>query len=307
MVTKEIETGDESEEDDIVDADAKNEILLEVGSETFKDFLFVEANPALPDLLYVMAENTIRLFRLNNRYYDYFNNLNIHCIKYNGGYNEYDDLRPEGRMQAHKRARKSLQQLKTMQKLKVDPETTQLFIGQYKILMELTGYASVWATVFNDGDNPGGFNDIMGVPAPVAPTFVPVTPPPASSKRTRDIVDVSNPEKAIDKVQDEFEREKKRPRYSKIAEYLQVSRKRLRDNVEAEAKNKDKWKFPVKTPESEQLPGMAISNKATAASIIKDAISCSEEYSKEFEEYMESLNYRLGEGNAYFNFSIPVK
>lgn len=157
--------------EDKEDSDAEPQGFWNVTSQEFKEFLFVEANPALPKDLYVMAENTIRLFRLNSRHYDHFNNASYHCIEYKPGENEYDDLRFEGRMQAYDRARKSLHQLKSIRNLVVDPGTMRVFISQYRILMELTGYASVWATVFNDGNDPGGFNDIMGVSAPVPPDF----------------------------------------------------------------------------------------------------------------------------------------
>jgi|GEM_PF-6514697 len=198
LVTREIE--DEEDTDEERDPSAP----LESESFTFREFLFIEANPALPEPLYVMAENTIRLFRLNSRNYGDLNDQDFHSLQYiiSNNEGEYDDLRLPGRMQAYKRARKSLNQLKTIHALVPDPETTQLFISQYKILMELSGYTSVWATVFNEGEDPGSFNDIMGVPAPVAPT--PVTQPAGSAgpAEKQNIVNIADPAALIDFTMD---------------------------------------------------------------------------------------------------------
>ena len=194
LVTREIESLEE------LDEERGPSVPLESASFTFKEFLFIEANPALPEPLYVMAENTIRLFRLNSRCYPYLNDWNFHSLQYviSNNEDEYDDLRLPGRMQAYKRARKSLNQLKTIHALVPDPETTQLFISQYKILMELSGYTSVWATVFNEGEDPGSFNDIMGVPAPVAPTPVTQTTGPTGPIEKQNIVDIGDMNALID-------------------------------------------------------------------------------------------------------------
>lgn len=183
----------------------------EVLSAASEEHLFIEADLALPAPLYVMAQNTIRLFRLNGRYYEHENKDHHSLVlgrriqtlevdeeepyyetRYEG---YYDDLRLAGRMEAWKRARKSLNQLKNLDSLLSDKETTDILINQYKILTELSGYRSVWATVFNDGGEPGSFNDILGVPAPVAP----LEPLDAmdidntdTKKRKRELLDINN-------------------------------------------------------------------------------------------------------------------
>lgn len=151
-----------------------NETDIESGaanlSETLENQVFIEANPALPSDLFVRAQNTIRLFRLNGIYYDH--GYEYHRIKYTEGQNQtlYDDLRLIGRFNAYKQARKALKQLKNIRATIDDKDIINTLISQYQILIELTGYRSTWQQVFFDGDDPGSFGAIVDVPpVPVAP------------------------------------------------------------------------------------------------------------------------------------------
>ena len=175
--------------DETEEGNADYDALTEA-SATLEEFLFVEANPALPEPLYIMAQNTIRLFRLNSRHYRHTGE-DFHRIAYNTSKSEtpYDDLRLTGRMEAYKQARKSLDQLKNIRNSGLDQGTIEVFNSQYKILMELSGYRSVWATVFNEGGDPGGFNDILGgIPAPTTPV-----PDDVSVESDREITVTRNP------------------------------------------------------------------------------------------------------------------
>jgi hypothetical protein len=290
----------EIEDDGSDDGDMEVEIIrpLEIGGQALKEFIFVEPNPDLPDHLLIMAENTIRLFGLNSRYYDYLNSLSVHCINYNASESEteYDDMRTEGRMQAYKRAAKSLHQLKTIRNLAAGAEVIQVFISQYKTLIELTGYTSVWATVFNDGNDPGGFNDIMGIPAPVTP----LTPVPAGDKKIKrkwsDIVEITDDEKLNTIVEGTLPRAIKKRKL--VDEKVVINRKRLRENRNAAAQNKDLWaEGPVeKRPKHTSIPGHAKNNLALAATLLDNVLTCRDEIKMECIEM-------FGQENAFCNFS----
>lgn len=251
----------------------------QVYAEQLKEFLFIEANPFLPIDMYVMAQNTIRLFRLNSRYYDHVRTQRFNCLEYNtsNGEHEYDDLRLEGRMQAYNQARKSLNQLRTMHTLMVDQETLEVFISQYKILMELTGFTSVWATVFNEGEDPGGFNDIMGVAAPVTPV-TPVSTPPNSgdSITTKDIVDLNDIEKVVEIVIDQVEDLKTDPEFTAEAPEVITTKKRIYENIKEAT---DGCERPTKKLKLGDLAGTATDNAATASVLTgKNAVTCSDSF-----------------------------
>ena len=278
----------------------------QVDVETSREFLFVEANPLLPDSLYVKAQNTIRLFQLNGRHYDYVSNRRYHYIGYNTSNkeNEYDDLRPEGRIQAFTRARKSLSQLRTMQTFMVDAETLQTFISQYKILIELTGYPSIWATVFNDGEDPGRFNDIIGVPAPSAP-LIPDLIPDTGGKRKReeeeeqDILDVTNTTRMTNITMDELERfKKKRKLNDKEDEEMKLDIEEIVKNLITVSRNPKLWKPRGKSFKG-SLPCQALDPEPVVEIILNNALQCSQEYFAGFSrEFSRSFTF----SNAPFGF-----
>lgn len=273
--------------DDNMVIDPEPSIMMEV----LKEFLLVEANPELPGDLFVMAENTIRLFRLNSCFYDHLNDAAFDVIKYNANKSEiaYDDMRLEGRMQAYDRARKSLQQLKTMQNLVIDAETSRLFISQYKILMELTGYFSVWATVFNEGGNSGDFNDIIGTPAPVVPVTPvspvtpvnPNTPPPVddggkSRKRKRmQIVKVTDVEKLGRILEKALTQVVKQEMLNKILETINMVR--LQQNIDYAAMDDAIWESLTKKRLKTEVPRQAKNNQAAFTTIVDGVVKCGDE------------------------------
>lgn len=143
--------------------------------EAFESSIFVEPNPNLPEPIRIRALNTIRLFKLNGLYYDYRGDK-YHAINFivNRNQTPYDDLRRVGRDKAHQRAQTARNQLKNARDLFADEKTRVILEGQQKIIMELNGFRSVWAKVFNDGDDPDGLAGLFGfpVPVPVTPTVV---------------------------------------------------------------------------------------------------------------------------------------
>jgi hypothetical protein len=305
LVTKVIDDDD----DDTIDEDdetnygnvvAAERFIVEVGSEDLEEFLFIEANPALPDPLYVMAENTIRLFQLNGLYYHYLNNTNIHCVTYSAGESIYDDMRPEGHLQAYKRADKSLQQRKIMQNMAVDQETMEVFNSQYKILMELTGYPSVWATVFNEGGDPGGFNDIMGIPAPVAPV-APVAPKPVKTRKKRNVLNLKTQEHLGEVLQQAIDSVLAMPQFAGEHQNAVINNKRLRSNVDEQENKPEDFEPVTKKARKDALPGLAINNPAVIEAITSGVLPCSA-------EFMNQLNMDLEENNTVCNydFGIPV-
>jgi hypothetical protein len=226
--------------------DEGNEALIEVSSE-LQQYIFVEPNPALPEPLFVAAQNTIRLFRLNSKYYEH-SGRDYHVIQYSDSNNEifYDDLRLAGRGKAYKRARTALKQLKNVRDAYLEPEIINALIQQQKILMELNGYRSVWATVFNDGDDPGGFIDIVGCPAPVGP--ITSTEDSESLLRKRSFASLDTAEsfstemsKILDK--DNYKTQINEPEFNKIIKKLFIDKEkwvRIENNSKYEKIKKEK-------------------------------------------------------------------
>lgn len=147
------------------------------GATTFiEQHVMVEPSANLPSDVYRKARNTIRLFRLNGKHYQY-KGQDHHLIKYYAGEGQspVDDLRRQSRNKAHDRAREALIQFRNVREMYAGPEMMNILRTQQHILMELNGHRSVWDNVFHDGGDPGGFNDIMGIVAPVSPK-IPVAP-----------------------------------------------------------------------------------------------------------------------------------
>lgn len=167
---------------------------FETLEEDFETHVFVEPNPDIPQELQEKARNTIRLFRLNGLYYHHSDDIQHHEICYNvsEAQTQYDDLKLVGRDKAFDRARTALDQLRNLREMVADEELLEVIIGQQRILMELNGYRSVWAKVFNDGGDPGGFDDIVQISSPT-----PVTDPPSVEQDTETEADLSRKNIAI--------------------------------------------------------------------------------------------------------------
>ncbi|MEL6536533.1 MAG: hypothetical protein AAFQ98_14040 [Bacteroidota bacterium] len=131
--------------------------------------IFIEPNPKLPKALWYKARNTIRLFRLNGN--NYVPGKDYHQLQINSAKAEtlYDDMRLTGRHKAYDRAHTALSQLKAIRTLNAGPDVEKMIVSQQQILIELNGYRSVWRTVFKEGGDEGGFNQISMIPSPVGP------------------------------------------------------------------------------------------------------------------------------------------
>ncbi len=164
--------------------------------EEFESRLFIEPNPNVPKVLQIFARNTIRLFRLNGVHY--FHGEEHHEIHYDvsKSHTKFDGLRLVGRNKAYNRSRTALDQFRTAREF--DQGLYSVLLDQQKLIMELNGYYSVWASVFKDGNDPGGLSDIFGTdPLPTSPVSSGPKSPDKVDLMKKEILDLRQDKRQI--------------------------------------------------------------------------------------------------------------